>query len=114
MSNAHRSLCIWPVLIDAALRHRTLTYTELKELIGFNGLPNWQSDSLGRIASFCHRNGLPILPAIVINRFGGPGPGLPFVDDHLAERVRVFDFAWATLRPVTVEDFQERACLAGM
>lgn len=104
---------IWPVLIGAANHRETIDYSTLKSLIGFGGQPNWLSDSLGRIASYCHRNGWPILPVLVINQTGAPGNGIPFVQDHLLEREKVFAFEWYRQRPVGLNDFLEPACLSG-
>src|SRR5260370_21841844 len=104
---------IYPVLIGKAHHRQTIDYVALKELIGFEGLPHWLSDALGRIASYCHRKGWPILPEVVINQTCEPGPGIPFVTDHQGERMRVFDFNWYRQRPVRPEDFLEPACLSG-
>ena len=103
---------IWPVLIGAAHHQQTITYDVLRNLIGFGGASHWYGEALGRIAAYCHRNGWPILPAIVIGQEGAPGPGIPFVEDHLAERARVFEFEWYRQRPVRPNDFMESACLS--
>lgn len=104
---------IYPVLIGRAHHRQTINYTELKQLIGFEGLPHRLSNPLGRIASCCHGNGWPILPALVINQTGEPGLGIPFVADALDERQRVFAFDWYKQRPVRPDDFLQPACLPG-
>jgi hypothetical protein len=104
---------IWPVLTGAARYRRTIEYTILTDWIGFEGLPQWLSDTLGRIAEYCHRNGWPILPVLVIKQSGHPGPGIPYVQDDIAERERIFNFDWYKQRPVRPDDFQVSACLSG-
>ena len=103
---------ICPVLIGKAHHGETIDYTTLKELVGFQGMPNWFASALGRIAAYCQRNGWPILPVIVINQTGEPGDGIPFVTNIDEEQKRVFAFEWYRQRPVRTDDFLESACLS--
>jgi len=103
---------MYPVLTELASDHNTIRYPELRDIIQFGGIPYWLGKPLGRVATYCHRNGLPILNVIAINKSGAPGSGIPFVENHLLERERVFAFDWHSVRSVSSDDFLEPGCLS--
>jgi hypothetical protein len=96
---------IWPVLTRLASRGVRIGYADLARVIGFRGLPHWLATPLGGIAGYCRRNGLPILPVLVINKGGVPSPGIPFVKNVASETNQVFAFAWHRRPAVTPADF---------
>jgi len=96
---------IWPVLTATAHYRATILYERLGELIGFGGVAAHLGDSLGRIAVHCHKNGWPILPSLVVNKTGDPGPGIPSVQTGASEREQVYRFPWFQQPPVSPNDF---------
>jgi hypothetical protein len=60
---------------------------------------------LGHISFYCHFNHIPVLPVIVHNRYGVPGPGFDLVLEEEYDRHRewAFDFPWFNLKVPTLK-----------
>jgi HNH endonuclease len=92
---------VWPVLVRAAQKRRTLTYGEVAPLIGL-GLPIPVRHALHPIYLLCPEKGWPHLTGLVVNAdTGRPGPGFEaWKDEDLEKRwAEVFDYDWGQLPP---------------
>lgn len=91
----HAAGIVWPLLVDAAKRRGTLTYTYIAPKIDTNPLSVGRA--LGPIQDFCLANRLPPLTAIVVGKTSQvPGSGFIAwdVDDLDAAHSSVWDFNW--------------------
>lgn len=71
---------IYPILVNVAARHQTITYAELCENLGHPwalcGRSRSLHEALGSLVQRCRDAGLPALSALVINRLKArPGDG---------------------------------------
>ena len=73
MSIEQRACQVWAVLVFAASRRYTLTYSELEKATGF--IRAGFGKILKRIQRHCHRNKLPNLSSLVVNEYGAPSDG---------------------------------------
>ena len=105
-----RALQIYLILIGAAWRRETLTYTELAGMLGFGTVAHpaggVMGQFLGPIMNWCQSNNLPPLTSIVVSQTSGtPGPGLTTLSSVLpAEQQKVFQSDWFSIYPPTVEE----------
>ncbi len=86
---------LWPVLIEAAKKETTLTYSELAPVINTNPLSVGRA--LGPILFYCLENRLPPLTVLIINKKTRiPGEGFIAWDiDDLDEAFKqVYEFNW--------------------
>jgi hypothetical protein len=104
MTWVQRSLQIWQVLIGSARYRQHTPYDELRDLIGFPGLPHWLATPLGIVMRYCRHHRRPPLTALVINGGGSPGDGLTTVGDLAADTEAVFAFPWHRLTPIGLDD----------
>ena len=85
----------WQVLIACAWQRRTITYSQLAELVGAPGAARAMWSRLGEVAEFCQERDLPALTVLVVNsETGRPGEGYPGPEDVDAEREFVFGYPW--------------------
>jgi len=100
-----RALQVWLILIAYAYNRRTLTYSDLAMLIGYNDVrPVGQV--LDYVWYYCQQVDLPPLTGLVVNKTTGlPGDGMG--NYTLAEQEQVFAFNWYNLIPPTPEQFEE-------
>jgi len=110
LNQSQQAMLIWPVLLLAAQMQRVLTYGELEGFTGIEAIG--QGKALGMIHDWCKHKHYPILNSIVVEGHGAgvgfPGPGFPeqwTLEQHLAERARVFAFNWSTKDKPRSEDF---------
>lgn len=105
-TNPTRAQQIWPILIAAAAERRILTYGMVAHLIGYK-VSVALGEPLFHIKHWCEVNGLPPLTVIVVNKeTGKPGSGMILIDSDIA-REEVFNYAWYSLVPPTVEELKE-------
>ena len=102
-TNPTRAQQIWPILIAAAAERRILTYGMVAHLIGYK-VSVALGEPLFHIKHWCEVNGLPPLTVIVVNKeTGKPGSGISLIDIDIA-REEVFNYAWYSLVPPTVNE----------
>lgn len=102
-----RALQIYLVLIGCAVNQQTIVYTKLAQRLGLL-TPTWLPSSLGHLADWCLREGLPPITSLAIaDDTGEPGPGYPLPLDSLsAQQARVRKFDWYAIVPPTVADLE--------
>jgi len=95
-----RALQIYLVLIGCAVNQQTIVYTKLAQRLGLL-TPTWLPSSLGHLADWCLREGLPPITSLAIaDDTGEPGPGYPLPLDSLsAQQARVRKFDWYAIVP---------------
>lgn len=105
-THATRAQQIWPILIAAAVERKIVTYGMIAHLIGYK-VSVALGEPLFHIKHWCEVNGLPPLTVIVVNKeTGKPGSGISLIDVDIA-REAVFNYAWYSLVPPTVEELKE-------
>lgn len=105
-TNPTRAQQIWPILVAAAAERRILTYGMVAHLIGYK-VSVALGEPLFHIKHWCEVNALPPLTVIVVNKeTGKPGSGMSLVDGDTA-REEVFNYAWYSLVPPTVEELKD-------
>lgn len=102
-----RALQIYLIRIGCAANQQTITYAKLAERVGLM-TPSWLFASLGHLAEWCIREGLPPLTSLAIAEdTGAPGPGYPLPLDKLADQQnRARKFYWHALVPPTIADLE--------
>jgi hypothetical protein len=114
-----RALQAWQYLIAKAANRQTLRYEELSTLMGYKD-DRPLSSILDPISNYCRQHDLPLLTAIVVNKFGAPGSGFPAYAfmSHTAldalqqrtwldlERERVYDTAWFKIYPPSIAELE--------
>jgi putative restriction endonuclease len=88
----------WPILVDHAARHATLTYQELAVALGYS-TARIARFALWSIQDFCLEKGYPPLTSIVVNKHTGvPGQGFKLGGATLGDaQTRAFSFNWGTV-----------------
>ena len=108
MSSASaRALQIYLVLIGCAANQQTITYTKLAERLGLL-TPTWLPSSLGHLADWCLREGLPPITSLAVtDETGAPGAGYPLPLESLAaQQSRARKFDWYAIVPPTMGDLE--------
>lgn len=99
-----RAVQIFNILVAAAHRRETMTYSRLATLLGYEGAGVF-AQTLDLILKWCANNQLPPLTVLVVNSVTGlPGEGFQPSDDLHKERERVFSYKWLDLIPPTAEE----------
>jgi len=102
MTTYERAIQIYQVLIAAAHNRQTITYEQLGKTIEMPhfGLGN-HPDHLLR---YCSQNGLPPITVLVVEKGSGkPSHRMTSSTDIDADREKVFQRKWFSMRPLTVE-----------
>ena len=102
-----RALQIYLILIGAAYRRETITYTRLGKMLGYPRAGGVMADRLGPVMMWCAKEKLPALTAIVVNDKNGlPGGGLTAFEAKTlpAEQQKVFKFDWFSIFPPSLKD----------
>jgi hypothetical protein len=105
MDVKERTRRLWEVLVEAASRERTLSYTEAAEMVGYRGpraLGAGRNGVLSRIYDYCKREGLPLLCAIVVYKDGRPNEQYRYWP---VERDAVFAYDWSSIPTPPAEAF---------
>jgi hypothetical protein len=100
-TNETRAQQAYLILIGLAANQQTIQYRQLCKKMKF-GVGPILSGPLGRIMNWCHREGLPALTSIVVEKSTGvPSTGLTTVSNNNfpAEQQRVFSFDWYSIVP---------------
>lgn len=108
-TNASRSLQIYLILIGAAARRETMTYSMLSERIyGSASQRHTLGPKLGPLMNWCKANELPALTALVVNEESGkPSTGLTTVDGAFgAEQEQIFSYNWYGIFPPAIEELK--------
>ncbi len=100
-----RALQTYQILIGMAHNRQTTTYGRLSDLVGFGGAGVF-AQILGLIMTWCERNKLPPLTALVVGRHGAPGEGLVTTEDTDRDRERVYDIEWYRIFPPSLDEFR--------
>jgi hypothetical protein len=102
-----RALQIYLVLIGCAANQQTIAYTKLAERLGLL-TPTWLPSSLGHLAEWCLREGLPPITSLAIaDDTGQPGPGYPLPLESLAaQQTRARKFDWYSIVPPAVSHLE--------
>lgn len=106
MNKNERAIQIWPLLAFAAVNRQTLTYERLGRLIGVprQGL----GQLLDPIQSYCLRNNLPAITALVVSEKDGlPGTGFIAAQDVPAEQAKVYSLDWLSVDPPSEASFSD-------
>jgi hypothetical protein len=108
-TNAARALQCYLLLIGCARRRETMTYKQLRELLGYDrGAEHTMGDRLAPLHWWCQSNGLPALTSLVVNEETGlPGIGFYAAADVPREQQRVFAYEWHRLYPPEVQRLEE-------
>ena len=95
------------MLVDAATKRRTYTYTRIAEMLGYTN-PRIMGIFLDGIYWYCKAKGLPALTILVVRKGDRrPSGGLEDELDIPEETEKVFGFDWRSLRPQPgIEDFK--------
>lgn len=102
-TNPSRALQLWQILISKAHNRQLVTYEQLAGMIGYS-VPIGLREPLGHLLSYCRREGIPFLTALVVQKDTGvPGQGFP-AENTDAERERVFNFNWYDIIPPTPDN----------
>ena len=99
---------LWPVLTLAARNRQILTYGLVGQLIGVPPIAVGQT--LGPIQSYCKREKLPGLTALVVHEQDGlPGEGFTASElkQVFVEQARVFGFDWLKSGPPSADELQK-------
>lgn len=100
-----RALQAWLILIGAAWRRETVTYTDLAIAMFGNRALRHLGKILGHIAYYCEQHRLPYLNCIVVGKFSGqPGWKVPVYNDK--ERERVYHYLWFHVVPPSPEELK--------
>jgi len=89
---------VWPILADAAMRRKDLTYADIARVINTNALS--VRHVLGPILHYCLDSGLPLLTAVVVRaNTGVPGDGLARYQSESTEatKQKVYEFDWGSV-----------------
>ena len=107
MKREEASAELWPILVDAARKRRTYTYSRVAEMLGYRN-PRVMGIFLDGIYWHCKDKGLPALTVLVVRKGDRrPSGGLEDELDISREIERVFRFDWPSLKPQPgVEDFK--------
>lgn len=82
-----------------------MTYSNLAELLGYNG-SGTLGRQLGHIMFFCEQNSLPPLTVLVVNSESGlPGSGFQHESEIPALRESVYNYNWFNLIPPSEADY---------
>ena len=112
-STSARALQIYLVLIGCAANQQTITYTKLAERLGLL-TPMSLPSSLGHLADWCLREGLPPITSLAVtDETGAPGVGYPLPLESLAaQQSRARKFEWYAIVPPTVGDLERHSLQA--
>jgi hypothetical protein len=105
MKPTERARLFWEYLTEQAANHKTSTYTEAAEAIGYRGGHALVAGGYGvitRVYNCCKDNGLPILTAIVVHHDGRPNEQY---EDWPADRDEVWNHNWSQVPVPAEEDF---------
>src|SRR5258708_25374870 len=106
MNNYERALQGWSILALAARNQQILSYRTVEELTGVPRVGVGQF--LGPIQSYCRRNNLPPLTAIVVaEETGLPREGFTAATDIPAAQARVFVFDWLSRGAPSVAELEQ-------
>lgn len=95
----------WDELVHQTRSRRTLTYTELDTLIGYNS-PQGIGRILEHIYHLCKQRNLPPLTVITVSKTtGSPSHGMGDYADSDFERVYSFD--WNSIPTPSAAEFDE-------
>lgn len=105
--NAKRASLIWPILTTLAAEGSRITYSDLADRMGRQGLTRHLGKPLGLTADYCSDNELPRLNVIVVSKTTGEPSKTPGVDaDKVdAEQRKVFGYDWSATPPPKPGDF---------
>ena len=91
-----RLFTVWELLTAAAAAGRTLTYAQVAERIG--GVPVGVGQQLRPVESYCRRNGLPLLTALVVRKGSDrPGRHIKGIGDPRQLQRRVWSHDWSAV-----------------
>ncbi|MBV9785288.1 MAG: hypothetical protein JO264_15870 [Acidisphaera sp.] len=91
-----RLFTVWELLVDAAAAGRTVTYAQVAERIG--GAPSGVGQQLRPVESYCRRNNLPLLTALVVRKGSGrPGRHIRSIGDPRQLQRRVWSQDWSAV-----------------
>ncbi|MGE8354210.1 MAG: hypothetical protein ACN6P5_27130 [Pseudomonas protegens] len=100
-----RAMQIWQILVSKSHNRQTMTYSNLAELLGYNG-SGTLGRQLGHIMFFCEQNSLPPLTVLVVNSESGlPGSGFQHESEIPALRECVYNYNWFNLIPPSEADY---------
>lgn len=101
----NRALQIWQILVGFAYQRKTTTYSEIAEILGYEGA-GVLDRQLGHILHFCDQKRLPPLTVLVVNSSTGlPGSGFVCDDSIDKARVKVFSYDWFDVIPPSPQEF---------
>jgi hypothetical protein len=111
-SHKHRHVRViqaWVILVGKAKCNRTITYTELSELMLGKKAPRSKSMRLGHLYTYCEQRNLPRLPAIVVEKgTRKPAPDAPYDRNTVSDEIaNVFAFNWYDILPPTEADLDD-------
>lgn len=97
---AYEAQQLWPYLCGQAVNRRIVKYGEVQSIINRGDFYSAISVVLGHISYYCYFNRIPVLPLIVVNRYGTPGDGFDMVGlvDRDKHRELVFEYPWFNLK----------------
>ena len=106
-STSARALQIYLVLIGCAANQQIITYSKLAERLGLL-TPTWLPSSLGHLADWCVREGLPPITSLAVtDETGAPGAGYPLPLESLAaQQSRARKFDWYAIVPPSIGDLE--------
>lgn len=97
-TNPERAAQIYHLLIAAARHRQALTYKIVADTTG--AFPANLGYLLGYLMRWCQQHNLPPLTVLVVqSHTGKPGEGLLTSTDHDADRERVFNYPWYSIKP---------------
>ncbi|NBF11466.1 hypothetical protein [Pseudomonas sp. Fl4BN1] len=100
-----RAMQIWQILVSKSHNRQIMTYSNLAELLGYNG-SGTLGRQLGHIMFFCEQNSLPPLTVLVVNSESGlPGSGFQHESEIPALRESVYSYNWFNLIPPSEADY---------
>lgn len=104
-----RAQQVWQILVSAAHNRRTLTYSMVGDLLGYDGaLGPALMSPLSLIALYCKDNRLAPLTVLAVGVTDGL-PGNVYPEDRSridADRERVFAYNWFDVIPPVTHDFE--------
>jgi putative restriction endonuclease len=111
-TRGERARQIYQILIGYAMRRQLITYGELANLMGMDGVGVQLAPRLHCILDWCKDNGLPPLTAVVINQDDGlPSSGIEIKAADLPRtQAEVFKFDWYAIHAPHADELSPDEC----